>query len=158
MIAALPGPPAAKVAPMNLDALIQTKDPARCDFGAEFNAVGERLFVIDPVTKKIIPGMLAFPEKYAGAFGKPEYQAQADGTLVLTMPMVGIWKGFPLVAIVTSANALGKPAKTMFVLKTDYATAEKRFAGDFGTNRKSAYSVSRIPDVTGHALLNCEQK
>ncbi len=144
--------------PMDLDGLIQITDPSKCDFGEEFNQIGERLFVIDPGTKKIRPGIIAFPEKYSAAFGKPEFQDQEDGTLVLTMPIVGQLRGFPLVAIVTSANGAGKPAKTMFVLKTDYASAEKRFTADLGLDKKSAFSLSRIPDVTDYVTLNCEKK
>ena len=143
---------------MDLDGLIQMRDPGKCDFGEEFNQIGERLFVIDPGTKKIRPGIVAFPEKYSAAFGKPEFQDQEDGILVLTMPMVGRLKGFPLVAIVTSANASGKPAKTMFVLKTDFASAEKRLTADFGLDEKSAFSIGRIPDVTDYITLNCEKK
>jgi hypothetical protein len=154
----LSAPEAVAPLPMDLDGLIQITDSSKCDFGEEFNQIGERLFVIDPAAKKIKPGIIAFPEKYSAAFGKPEFQDQEDGTLVLTMPMVGNLRGFPLVAIVTSANASGKPAKTMFVLKTDYATAEKRLTSDLGLDIKSAFSLGRIPDVTDYITLNCEKK
>jgi hypothetical protein len=143
--------------PMDLDPLIQITDPSKCDFGEQFNQIGERLFIIDTTTKKIKPGVLAFPENYSDAFGKPEFQDQEDGTLVLTMPMAGTLKGFPLVAVVTSANAAGKPAKTMFVLKTDYAAAQKRLA-EIVPNENSVFSIERIADVTDYITLNCEAK
>lgn len=149
-------------APMDLDPLIQITDPSKCDFGEQFNQIGERLFIIDAATKKIKPGVLAFPDTYFDAFGKPEFQDQEDGTLVLTMPMAGTLQGFPLVAIVTSANAAGKPAKTMptktmFVLKTDYAAAQKRMGG-FVLAPKSVFSIERIADVADYITLNCEAK
>ncbi len=151
-------PSSAQTEPMNLDSLIQIQDPAKCDFGPEFNEVGERLFVIDPSTKKIKPGIVAFPEKYSAAFGKPEFQDQEDGSLVLTLPMIGNWKGFPLVAIVASAKADSQPGKTMFVLKTDYDTAVKRLAVFLGLDQPSVFSIERIADVADYIILNCEKK
>jgi hypothetical protein len=143
---------------MDLDGLIQITDPAKCDFGAQFNDIGDRLFVYDAATKKINPGILAVPDEYNEMFGRPEFQEQDDGTMVLTLPVTGRFKGLQMVAIVTSANAAGKPGKTMFVIKTDYDTAYKRISADIALDEKSAFSVNRIAEVTDHITMNCEQK
>lgn len=151
-------PVPADLVPMDLDELIQITDPTKCDFGDAFNQMGERLFIVDPATKKIKPGVIAFPQKYASAFGNPEFQDQEDGTLVLAIPTTGRLKGFPLVAIVTYANPNGKAAKTMFVLKTDYQTVLKAFDLPLVAGEKSVFSVNRIAATTDHVTLDCQNK